>query len=57
MILRYFHQQLNEIRQKMEILIGQKEAEIKQVQQVNLILINILNVSLFKTRNPIHLLL
>ncbi|CAH8450692.1 unnamed protein product [Schistosoma haematobium] len=33
MILRYFHQQLNEIRQKMEILLGQKEAEIKQVQQ------------------------
>ncbi|CAH8451147.1 unnamed protein product [Schistosoma rodhaini] len=33
MILRYFHQQLNEIRQKMEILLGQKEVEIKEVQQ------------------------
>ncbi|CAH8442829.1 unnamed protein product [Schistosoma turkestanicum] len=33
MILRYFHQQLNEIRQKMDILLGQKEVEIRQVQQ------------------------
>ncbi|CAH8832033.1 unnamed protein product [Trichobilharzia szidati] len=32
-ILRYFHQHLNEIRQKMDILFGQKEVEIKQIQQ------------------------
>nr|CAH8829630.1 unnamed protein product [Trichobilharzia regenti] len=32
-ILRYFHQHLNEIRQKMDILFSQKEVEIKQIQQ------------------------
>ncbi|KAH8854117.1 FAM44A [Schistosoma japonicum] len=33
MILSYFQQQLSEIRQKMDILLGQKEVEIKQIQQ------------------------
>ncbi|TNN20774.1 putative protein FAM44A [Schistosoma japonicum] len=34
MILSYFQQQLSEIRQKMDILLGQKEVEIKQIQQM-----------------------
>ncbi|CAH8479573.1 unnamed protein product [Heterobilharzia americana] len=33
MILRYLHQHLNEILQKMEILFAHKEVEMKQIQQ------------------------